>query len=62
MTPETAALAYLGVTLLDILITKGPDAYFRVVNAIQKPNPTVQDIEDMISKAKNPDAYLKVEA
>jgi len=58
MTAETAALAYLGVTLLDILMTKGPDAYFRVVNAIQKPNPNLQDIQEMTAKAKNPDQYL----
>jgi hypothetical protein len=59
MTPEQAAIAYLGVTLLDILMTKGPDAYFRIVAAIQKVNPTLEDIEDMILKAKDPDSYLK---
>ncbi len=58
MTPETAALAYLGVTLLDILITRGPDAYFRIVNAIFTPNPTLADIEKMIAQAKDPDSYL----
>jgi len=52
------ALALLGVTLLDILMTKGPDAYFRVVNMIQKDNPTPADIDEMILKAKNPDQYL----
>jgi len=58
MIPETAALAYLGVTLLDILMTRGPDAYFRIVNSIAKANPTPQDIDEMILKAKNPDQYI----
>ena len=58
MTPETAALAYLGLTLAQLLIEKGPEAYFKIVNAMQKADPTLEDVDAMIAIAKNPDAYL----
>lgn len=59
MDPNTALLAYLGLSLAQILIEKGPEAYFKIVNAMQKIDPTLQDIEQMIAMAKSPDEYLK---
>ena len=58
MTPEMAALAYLGLSLAQILIEKGPAAYFKIVNMMQTVDPTMEDIQKMIDMAKNPDSYL----
>ena len=51
-------LAYLGLSLAQILIEKGPEAYFRIVNAMQTVDPTGADIDKIILMAKNPDSYL----
>jgi hypothetical protein len=58
-TTATAAWAYLGLSLAQILVEKGPEIYFRIVNAIQKVDPTGEDIDQMISMAKHPDKYLE---
>jgi len=59
MDPVTAAWAYLGLSLAQILVEKGPEAYFRIVNAMQTVDPTGEDIQKMIDMAKHPDSYLK---
>lgn len=59
MDPVTAGLAYLGLSLAQILIEKGPEAYFRIVAAMQTVDPTMEDIQKMIDMAKSPDSYLE---
>jgi len=59
MTPEMAALAYLGLSLAQILIEKGPTAYFKIVALMQTVDPTMEDIQKMIDMAKSPDSYLE---
>jgi len=51
-------LAYLGLSLAQILLEKGPDVYFKIVNAMQKVDPTGEDIQKMIDMAKSPESYL----
>jgi len=52
-------LAYLGLSLAQILIEKGPEAYFRIVSALQTVDPKMENIQKMIDMAKHPDSYLK---
>jgi len=52
-------LAYLGLSLAQILIEKGPEIYFKIVNAMQTVDPTMEDIQKMIDMAKSPDSYLE---
>ena len=55
MDPITAGWAYFAITLANILITKGPEAYFNIVNSLQQTDPTLQDFEALLAKAKSPE-------
>ncbi len=50
-------LAIAGITLLNILLEKGPDAYFKIVNAMQVIDPTLRDFEKLLAVAKDPDSF-----
>ncbi len=60
--PKEYLLAYVGLSLAQLLVEKGPDVYYRIVAMMQKTDPTGEDIQKMIDMAKDPDSYLRERA
>lgn len=55
---DPLTLAYLGVTVLNLILTKGPETALRIQQAWKIQNPTMDDWKLLRDMAKSPDQIL----